>query len=100
MRKLVAFLLVFGLCFFVFGVEAKQKPKSTLSPKKVNVDTNYDGKIDRTEVYNEVGEIISVESDTNGDTIIDEWIIYEKGKPIKSEKDINDDGKPDVWVDY
>jgi hypothetical protein len=69
-------------------------------PKKVTMDTNYDGKADRVELYDSDGQIERLETDTNDDGVIDEWVTFEKGRPVKKEKDTNADGKPDVFVEY
>ena len=100
MRKglIVTLMLVFfaSLCAMSFA----QTQQQTLAPKKVEIDSDYDGNIDRVEVYNEAGQIDEVELDTTGDGKMDQWIIYENGKPLKSERDTNGDGKPDVWIEY
>lgn len=75
----------------------KERP---VTPKKVAVDTNYDGKIDRTEVYNSAGQVARVEIDNDADGAFDETIIYENGKPMRREKDTNNDKKADVWMEY
>jgi len=75
--------------------EAKQ-----FTPKKVQVDTNYDGKPDRVEYYDNNGQVMRVEQDTTGSGKINEWVIYKNGTPIRKEKDSNGDGKPDVWIEY
>ncbi|MBL7158140.1 MAG: hypothetical protein ISS91_01355 [Candidatus Omnitrophica bacterium] len=100
MKKMFYLVLVLAFAFLAYGKEAIAQEQAKVAPKKVQVDTNYDGKIDRTETYNTEGKIEQVESDTTGDGKIDEWVNYKAGKPIQSEKDTNADGKPDVWVDY
>lgn len=95
--KNVLFMIVFlVVTLSVCGSEAEEMVK----PRKVQVDSNHDGKIDRIEVYDRSGQILRVEADTTGDGKTDEWIFYEKGDPVKSEKDTNADGKPDVWMEY
>jgi len=90
---MVAFLvMIFSAC----GSEAAE----TVKPRKIQVDTNHDGKIDRIEIYDRGGQVVRVEADTTGDGKTDEWIHYENGNPVKSEKDTNADGKPDVWMEY
>ncbi len=79
---------------------AKGEAPKQIVPKKVQMDTNYDGKVDRIEIYDDEGHISRVESDTNNDGIIDEWITFDKGSPVKKEKDTNGDGKADVFVEY
>ena len=69
-------------------------------PKEIRMDRNYDGVIDRVEVYDEKGIIIRVEADTTGDGKMNEWIYYKKGNPTKAEKDVNGDGKVDTFLTY
>ena len=71
-----------------------------VKPKQIKMDRNYDGKIDRIETYTVEGVIIKAETDTNGDTKIDEWVFYEKARPVRAEKDTNGDGQPDTWMEY
>ncbi len=106
MKKAAFFVLAAILAITFTGVSyAADKPEegaeqTKVMPKKVQVDTNSDGKPDRTEYYDVDGKIVKIEMDANGDEIIDETIIYEGGKPVKSVKDTNNDGKPDVWIDF
>lgn len=103
-RKLIVFILV----LFVMAMateafcqkDATEQKTQQIMPKKIGVDTNYNGKPDRWEYYNEKGQITKVESDADEDGIIDETITYENGKPVKGAKDTNKDGKPDVWIDF
>jgi len=101
-------LIVFILALFVLAMAteafcqkeiAEQKAQQVM-PKKIGIDTNYNGKPDRWEYYNEKGQITKVESDADEDGVIDETITYENGKPVKGAKDTNKDGKPDVWIDF
>ena len=69
-------------------------------PKKVEVDSDFDGKVDRTETYDTNGQISRIEVDSNADGKIDEWITYENGKPVQTQRDSNSDGKVDVWIEY
>ena len=78
--------------------EAQQQTK--LVPKKVSVDSNYDGKIETAEYYNEKGEVCKVETYSSKDGLIEQTLLYEKGKPVKCEQDTNRDGKTDIWIDY
>jgi len=93
-------VIAFVLSISIQGSSAQEDAKQRIFPKKVERDANYDGKPDRTEYYNEAGEIAKAEIDNNGDAIIDETIFYEKEKPVKSERDTNKDGKPDMWINY
>ncbi|MBU0548690.1 MAG: hypothetical protein KJ710_02965 [Candidatus Omnitrophica bacterium] len=108
MKKLM-FLIIAGLLLGGYTValaeqQASQKTEtakaSQVKPKEIKVDRNYDGVVDRIEIYNAKGVIIRNESDTNSDGKIDEWIYYEVGVPIKGEKDINGDGNPDTTLIY
>jgi len=94
-------LLVLLIAVLVTGVsyaqEAKQKQ---ITPKKVEVDSDFNGTIDRVEKYDETGKVSRVEMDNNGDGVMDEWVIYQNGAPVKSERDTNGDGKADLWITY
>ncbi len=104
MRNIAIMLMT--ICMVCMSLEAfcasvPTEPKQQqITPRKVAVDTNYDGKPDRAEYYDEKGEIIRVEVDPDGDGVIDETIYYENGKPKKGAKDTNKDGKQDVWIDF
>jgi len=98
MKRILAMAAL--LAVFFAGVCTAEDAQKQFVPKKVQVDSNYDGKIDRVETYDEAGQIQKVEADTNNNGKIDEWVTYKNGKPIKKEKDQNEDGKADVWVDY
>lgn len=71
-----------------------------LAPKKVEVDRNYDTVPDRFEYYDKDGKITRVETDTDFNGKIDEWVYYKNGVVEKAEKDTNGDGKPDTWLAY
>lgn len=104
MKKICGIVIaVFMICFMVKALcaqTASEPREQKVTPRKVSVDTNFDGKPDRMEYYNEKGQITKVESDPDEDGIIDETIYYENGKPVKGSKDTNKDGKPDVWIDF
>jgi len=101
MKRICLGIIFLSLILLVNNCGAEEKTQSVpIAPKKVEMDTNYDGKVDRIELYNPEGQIVRLESDTNGDGVIDEWVVFEKEKPIKKEKDTNADGKADVWVEY
>lgn len=103
MKKILV-LMVLGMLFCLVGIgicEKMEEPTQTrIAPKKVEVDTNYDGKIDRTEYYDSNGQIGRVEVDSDSDGVIEEQIYYENGKPVKSARDTNKDGKPDIWMEF
>lgn len=104
MKKMLGIIVAVFIIFFAvkaFCAPDVSEPKQQqIVPHKVAIDTNYNGKPDRTESYNEKGQVIKVESDADEDGIIDETITYENGKPVKGSKDTNKDGKPDVWIDF
>lgn len=79
---------------------ANEAQQAKLLPKKVSVDSNYDGKIETTEYYNDKGEVCKVETYSAKDGLIDQTLFYEKGKPVRCEQDTNRDGKTDIWIDY
>jgi len=64
-------------------------------PRRVEIDSNRDGKIDRTEHYRD-GKIDRIEGDMDYDGVVEETTYYEDGKPVKTEQDRNKDGKADV----
>jgi hypothetical protein len=97
METIRILMLVF-LLVFTTPIYAQQEEK--LIPKKVELDSNFDGVVDRIEYYDDNGEVTRVESDTNYDGRYDEWVYYENGKVVKAEKDTNSDGSPDTWIEY
>ena len=95
---LVAALLI---CVPVILVcEMAESQQEQVKPKKVEVDSNYDGVVDRIEFYDNNGQIVKIEFDRTGDGKTDEWVTYKNGQPSNVERDTNADGKPDVWVEY
>ena len=69
-------------------------------PKKREIDTDYDGRVDRIEIYDSEGRVARLDIDTDGDGIFEEWMIFEKGKPKINGKDRNKDGRTDTWIEY
>ncbi|MBP7056784.1 MAG: hypothetical protein KBB52_08020 [Candidatus Omnitrophica bacterium] len=101
MRISIIVITLVSLALCAGGVfAAEDASQAKVTPKKVEVDSNFDGKVDRTEIYDTSGQISRVEVDSNGDGKIDEWIIYENGKPVQDQRDSNNDGKVDVWIEY
>lgn len=104
MKKICGIVIaVFIICFAIKAFcapDASEPKQQPVIPHKVLVDTNFNGKPDRTEYYDDKGQITKVESDANEDGVVDETIMYENGKPVKGSKDMNKDGKPDVWIDF
>jgi hypothetical protein len=66
------------------------------------IDTNFDGIKDVVRHYNEKGESISEEADSNYDGKIDTWITFIKGRlaEVKIDNSPNHDGKPHEWKYY
>jgi len=64
------------------------------------VDTNLDGVKDVMRVFNDKGESIREEADTDYDGRVDSWIVFANGRISKHEQDTNADGKPDRWKYY
>ena len=51
--------------------------------------------------YDERGNVVRQERDTNGDGKMDRWTYYDRqGQIERVEQDINFDGKPDIFVYY
>lgn len=63
-------------------------------------DGDNTGHLNTTWFYNSNQEAIRAEKDTNGDRRVDTWYFYEKGKLKALEEDTNRDGKPDLWEEY
>jgi len=103
MKKILVLFSILALSVFFIGateVVAKDAPQDRIVAKKVEIDTDADGKIDRVEIYNKKGEIETVESDVSRDGKTDEWLYYEGGKLTKAAKDTSGDGKQDTWISY
>lgn len=62
-------------------------------------DTNYDGKIDTWLVFNKSG-LAETKLDTNYDGNADEWKFFSNGKITRARRDTNNDAKPDIWEMY
>jgi hypothetical protein len=63
-------------------------------------DTNLDGIKDVVRVFNDKGEAIQEEADSNYDGKIDTWISFTGGRISKEALDTDGDGQPDVWKYY
>ena len=64
------------------------------------IDTNLDGVKDIVRTYNEKGESLHEEADTNYDGRIDTWITFSGGRIAKEEIDTDFNGTADVWKYY
>ena len=110
MKKIFIFLMSFCVIHSVVYAEGKPQPvnlpdrlaegSKVVYPRKVEVDKNFDGKVDLREEYNGA-MIMNREEDSDLDGTIDSWTHFnEAGNPTETEKDTNHDGKPDTWVHY
>lgn len=64
------------------------------------IDTNFDGVKDVVRRYNDKGESLHEEADSNYDGRIDTWITFAKGRLAEVRVDTNRDGNPDEWKYY
>jgi hypothetical protein len=62
-------------------------------------DSNYDGKID-TWVRFTKGRIAQIRLDVDGDGKAEEIRYYQRGRLSRIQRDSNGDGKPDIWEIY
>ncbi len=102
--------VVLSLCVLAVGFigissalaqeEAREAEGQQFRAREIRMDRNFDGVVDRVEIYDEKGVIIRLEVDTNGDGKMNEWIFYKDGNPTKGERDANGDGKVDTWLRY
>jgi hypothetical protein len=66
---------------------------------KIEVDRNFDGKIDVWEYFDSEGRPERMEYDENFDGRPDLWYFYKDGSLVRSEQDTDFNGKPD-WFGY
>ncbi|WP_437683213.1 hypothetical protein [Sorangium sp. So ce131] len=64
------------------------------------IDTNFDGVKDVVRRYNEKGESLHEEADSNYDGRIDTWITFATGRLAEVRIDADRDGNPDEWKYY
>ena len=64
------------------------------------IDTNFDGVKDVVRHYNDKGESLREEADSDYDGRIDTWLILSKGHVTEARIDNNRDGNPDEWKFY
>lgn len=64
------------------------------------IDTNLDGIKDVVRTYNDNGEPLREEADTDYDGRIDVWTDFVDGIIAEVQVDTNKDGEPDVWKFY
>lgn len=64
------------------------------------VDTNLDGIKDVVRFYNEKGESLFEEADSDYDGVIDTWLTFAGGRVVKEARATAGQGKPNVWKYY
>mgnify|MGYP001230990366 CR=1 FL=1 len=64
------------------------------------IDTNLDGIKDVVRTFNQKGEALHEEADSDYDGKIDIWLNFVDGRIAQEDIDTNKDGKPDVWKFY
>ena len=64
------------------------------------VDTNLDGIKDVVRTFNDKGEAVHEEADTDYDGRIDVWMSFVNGRLAEEDIDTNHDGRPDQWKVY
>ena len=64
------------------------------------IDSNLDGAKDVVRKYNDKGDALFEEADTNHDGRIDTWLVFTKGRIAEEKQDRNYDGNPDEWTYY
>ncbi|HTJ83058.1 MAG TPA: hypothetical protein VL400_15160 [Polyangiaceae bacterium] len=64
------------------------------------IDTNYDGVKDVVRRYNDKGESLFEEADTNFDGKVDTWLTFAKGRIAEEKLDRDFNGNPDEWKYY
>jgi hypothetical protein len=64
------------------------------------IDTNLDGYKDVVRTFNDKGEALHEEADSNYDGKIDTWITFANGRIAKEALDGDGDGQPEEWKYY
>lgn len=64
------------------------------------IDTNLDGIKDVVRVFNEKGESLYEQADTDYDGLIDTWLTFAGGRIVEQAHDTSGRGKPDTWKHY
>jgi hypothetical protein len=64
------------------------------------IDTNLDGIKDVVRTFNQKGEALHEEADSDYDGRVDVWLNFVDGRLAQEDVDTNKDGKPDVWKFY
>lgn len=64
------------------------------------IDTNLDGIKDVVRTFNNRGEAVKEDADTNYDGKLDVWLQFANGRVIEEDTDTLGDGKPHLWKVY
>lgn len=64
------------------------------------IDTDLDGIKDVVRVYNDKGESLYEQADSDYDGMIDTWLTFAGGRVVEEARDTSRRGKPDVWKHY
>lgn len=64
------------------------------------IDTNLDGIKDVVRTFNDKGESLREEADSNYDGRIDTWITFSNGRMQQVALDLDHDGRPEEWKFY
>lgn len=64
------------------------------------IDTNLDGVKDVVRTFNDKGESLREEADSNYDGRIDTWITFSSGRMSQVALDLDHDGRPEEWKYY
>lgn len=64
------------------------------------IDTNLDGIKDVVRTYDDNGQALHEEADTDYDGKVDVWVDFVDGRISQAQADTNKDGRPDVWKFY
>jgi len=100
MKKTSVLCLYVVVVFNLITIEAALAKTQQIKPREIKMDTNFNGVVNRVEVYDKNKVIIRVEADTSADGKMNEWVYYKNGNPDRAEKDTNGDGKPDTFLTY
>jgi len=90
------------ICIGLFAVVLGRPAVDTLAPsyahakeRRIEKDTNGDGKPDEIAVLDDGGKILRLELDTNRDGVMDRFQVYQDEKLVRIESDSDFDGRVD-----
>src|SRR5262245_971678 len=102
-QSTAGYLLAMSFCIFIPLASQAQPVASFYYDERGNVirqeqDTNGDGRMDRWTYYNAQGQTLRVEQDINFDGKPDIINYFEAGKPVRQESASKNDGQIDTWL--